>query len=160
MPSTWFSREVRSLTTFGTPHRGTAAADWFCHGIGRVLLPLARLFGLEVDGLRDCTRKVCASFNDRTPDHPDVRYLSVIARAPLVRVSPLLRRSWCVIQAAEGTNDGLVSLKSATWGECLETMPVDHFTLTPDGLFRHPCEQFDPMPLYDRLLGELARRGL
>ncbi len=152
--------QVKSLTTLGTPHRGTAAADWFCSHLGRLLLPLARLAGMDVEGVKDLRTSACADFNARTPDLPRVHYFSVGATAPLVCVSPHLRRSWCIIRKVEGENDGLVSMRSAVWGKYLDTLPVDHFSMTPDGLFRHPCEKFDTLPFYERLFEELARRGL
>jgi hypothetical protein len=61
---------------------------------------------------------------------------------------------------AEGPNDGLVSMNSATWGEVLGTLSVDHFAQTPDGLFVRPGENFDALSFYSRLIEELAHRGL
>jgi triacylglycerol lipase len=153
---------VRSLTTIATPHRGTASADWFCHHFRRrvpLLLTLEAL-GLNVDGFRDCQTGNCRTFNEQTPDAPGVRYFSYGAAVTPARVTPLLRRSWNILTLLEGPNDGLVSVRSARWGEYLGTLAVDHFAQTPDGLFVRDGENFDALGFYSRLIEDLARRGL
>ncbi len=153
---------VASLTTIAAPHRGTSVADWFCLNYRqRVPLLLAlEAFGINVDGFRDCRTDVCRLFNERTPDAPGVRYFSYTASVPSSRVSPLLRRAWNILTPAEGTNDGLVSVRSAAWGEVIGTLSVDHFAQTPDGLFVRPGENFDAVSFYSRLIEDLAHRGL
>jgi triacylglycerol lipase len=153
---------VASLTTVAAPHRGTSVADWFCLNYRqRVPLLLAlEAFGINVDGFRDCRTDVCRVFNERTPDAPGVRYFSYTASVPSSRVSPLLRRAWNILTPAEGTNDGLVSVRSAAWGEVIGTLSVDHFAQTPDGLFVRPGEHFDAVSFYSRLIEDLAHRGL
>jgi len=153
---------VASLTTIATPHRGTAIADWFCLNFRQrvPLLLTLEAFGLNVDGFRDCCTDICHIFNERTPDVPGVRYFSYTAAVPSSRVSPLLRRSWNILTPVEGPNDGLVSVRSATWGEVVGTLSVDHFAQTPDGLFVHPGENFDAVNFYCHLLEDLAHRGL
>jgi len=153
---------VASLTTIAAPHRGTAVADWFCLNYRqRVPLLLAlEAFGVNVDGFRDCRTDICRTFNERTPDAPGVRYFSYTAAVPSSRVSPLLRRAWNILTPAEGPNDGLVSVRSATWGEVLGMLSVDHFAQTPDGLFVRPGEHFDALNFYTRLLENLAHHGL
>ena len=153
---------VASLTTIATPHRGTAVADWFCLNFrSRVpLLLTLEAFGVNVDGFRDCRTDICRTFNDRTPDDPRVPYFSYTATVPSSRVSPLLRRAWNILTPAEGPNDGLVSMNSATWGEVLGTLSVDHFAQTPDGLFVRPGENFDALNFYSSVIEDLAHRGL
>jgi triacylglycerol lipase len=153
---------VASLTTIAAPHRGTTVADWFClHFRQRLpLLLTLEAFGINVDGFGDCRTDICRAFNERTPNAPGVRYFSYTASAPLARVSPLLRRAWNILTPAEGPNDGLVSVRSAAWGEVIGTLSVDHFAQTPDGLFVHPGENFDAVNFYSRLIEDLAHRGL
>jgi len=153
---------VASLTTIAAPHRGTSVADWFCLNYRqRVPLLLAlEAFGINVDGFRDCRTDVCRLFNERTPDAPGVRYFSYTASVPSSRVSPLLRRAWNILTPVEGANDGLVSVRSAAWGEVIGTLSVDHFAQTPDGLFVRPGENFDAVSFYSRLIEDLAHRGL
>jgi hypothetical protein len=71
-----------------------------------------------------------------------------------------LRRAWNILTTVEGPNDGLVSVRSGTWGEVLGTLSVDHFAQTPDGLFVRPGESFDALHFYSRLIENLAHMGL
>ena len=66
-------------------------------------------------------------FNAETPDAPGVKYYSISAARPWHKVPPWAVPSWRIVNAAEGPNDSLVSVKSATWGEHLETWPADHW---------------------------------
>jgi triacylglycerol lipase len=153
--------QVKSLTTIATPHRGTCVADWFQANYRRrvPLLLALEAVGINVDGFRDCQLAACRDFNSCTPDVPGVRYFSYAGAIPHARVTPILRRSWVMLDAAEGPNDGLVSVTSARWGEYLGTIYADHFAQTPDGLFLHPAESFDSLGFFSRLVEDLARRG-
>jgi triacylglycerol lipase len=156
------AERVASLTTIATPHRGTSVADWFCLNFRQrvPLLLTLEAFGINVDGFRDCRTDACRAFNEQTADASGVRYFSYTASVPSSRVSPLLRRAWNILTASEGANDGLVSVRSAVWGEVLGTLSVDHFAQTPDGLFVRPGENFDALSFYSRLIEDLAHRGL
>jgi triacylglycerol lipase len=152
---------VRSLTTISTAHHGTSVADWFCTGFpqGQALLWVLSLLGVNVDGFRDCRTTVCRDFNAQTPDMPGVQYFSYGAAVPLVRVSPALRRTWCILNAREGPNDGLVPTRSARWGTYLGTLAVDHFGLLPGSRYARPNKNFDALEFYLSVLRDLARRG-
>jgi triacylglycerol lipase len=153
---------VASLTTVGTAHRGTWLADWFIGNYRhRVPLLLAmEAFGINVDGFADCRPAACAAFNARTPDAPGVAYFSFGGAVPHCRVSPILRRPWCLLGPVEGPNDGMVSVASARWGEYLGDVEADHFAQTPDAVFLRPGEDFDALGFYMRLVEDLAYRGL
>jgi triacylglycerol lipase len=152
---------VRSLTTIATPHRGTYLADWLLVNF-RQRLPLLwalEALGTNLDGFQDCRPEACRAFNARTPNHPAVRYFSFGGAVPTARVTPCLRRAWCLLAAAEGANDGMVSVASARWGDYLDTIPADHFAQTPDQTNVRPGEDFDAGGFVCRLLEDLARRG-
>jgi triacylglycerol lipase len=153
---------VASLTTIAAPHLGTTVADWFCLNFRQrvPLLLTLEAFGINVDGFRDCRTDACRTFNECTPNAPGVRYFSYTASVPSSRVSPLLRRAWNILTLAEGANDGLVSVRSAVWGEVIGTLSVDHFAQTPDGLFVRPGETFDAVNFYSHFIEELTHRGL
>src|SRR5436190_2030589 len=83
--------------------------------------------GLDVAGVRDLTTDACARFNEQIPDVPGVKYFSVSAAREWPRVAPFVLHSHKVISEVEGENDGLVSVRSATWGQHLCTWRADHF---------------------------------
>jgi triacylglycerol lipase len=120
---------VLSLTTLGTPHRGSPFADWGVRRLECVARPLFRLLGLPDKAFYDLTTDACRAFNDAVPDVPTVRYYSVagLCSPPWVGMEWLL--SYSVIQKAEGPNDGMVSVASATYGENTDVWPGDHLSL-------------------------------
>jgi triacylglycerol lipase len=152
---------IRSLTTVSTPHRGTFLVDWFLTNFrNRLPLLLAlEAMGTDLGGFRDCRPTACSKFNEEVPDMPGVRYFSYGGSVSSAHVTPFLRRAYNLLSAAEGPNDGMVSLTSARWGEYLGTIHADHFAQTPDMTFVRPGETFDPLGFYVRIVEDLARRG-
>jgi triacylglycerol lipase len=121
---------VASLTTIGTPHLGTAYADWGLRQYG-FLIKAARPLGLDISGFRSLSRERCAAFNRALADfeeHNGVRYRTVAGVQPFHRLFRFFRLPYRIIQREEGENDGLVSLHSALWKEkyLLEIMDADH----------------------------------
>ncbi|OLY80196.1 Lipase 2 [Smittium mucronatum] len=71
-------------------------------------------------------------FNPRTPAIKDVSYYSYGARINMengCNITSSLYFPHSIVYKAEGDNDGLVSLKSARYGEYIETLECDHFEL-------------------------------
>jgi triacylglycerol lipase len=126
---------VRSLVTVATPHRGSSFADFVFDGIGTERLPSVYRFveavGMETGGFAQLTQKYMAQeFNPNTPDSPDVRYFSYGAMMNRPSLLSPFRQSHKVIEAAEGPNDGLVSVQSSRWGEYKGTLVgVSHVDL-------------------------------
>lgn len=120
---------VLSLTTVGTPHRGTTFADWGLERLARFLRPLLRRAGLDEAAFHDLTVDACKRFNEDVPDVPGVRYFSVAG----VCEQSLLQAHWWlpsrIVGNSEGPNDGVVSLMSATWGERCDVWNADHLNL-------------------------------
>jgi triacylglycerol lipase len=148
---------VAALVTLSTPHRGSPYADWCFRQLGRFgAFRVLRAVGLDVGAANDLTTEACARFNERTPDAPGVRYLSVSAARPFWQITPLLFQPYRIIQSAEGDNDGLVSVRSASWSEHLGTWPADHLHLVNRRLtieLRQPTG--DIRPYYVNLLSRL-----
>jgi triacylglycerol lipase len=119
---------VAALVTISAPHRGSPYADWCLLNLGKRLggLKLVRLLRLDVQAIADLTTTSCAAFNEQVPDHRDVQYFSVSAARAWHHIPPFLLHSYKLIYDLEGDNDGLVSIRSATWGQHLETWPADH----------------------------------
>src|SRR5205823_74742 len=71
---------VLTLTTLGTPHRGTAFADWGIQRLERLIKPVLEFLYLPHQAFYDLTRARCTAFNTEVPDAEKVRYFSVAGR--------------------------------------------------------------------------------
>lgn len=153
--------QVLSLTTIGCPHRGSAFADWGVSRFARFFHPLCRAAGIPDDAVFDLTTESCQRFNADTPNAPGVRYFSVAG----VIDRPWLAHGWklpCrIVGKAEGPNDGVVSVASATWGERTAVWRGDHLNLVnwPNKRMRKAGEWPDRAGEYAALLGQLQRAG-
>ena len=119
---------IASITTIGTPHRGSKTVD-------RLLKAPDSLFNIAsfaVDnwiGLigdtkpnfyavcRDFSTEYAERFNAENPDVPGVYYQSFagVMKTPLSDIN--LSTANIIVKLIEGDNDGLVSVESAKWGE-------------------------------------------
>ena len=122
------SGQIASITTIGTPHRGSKTID-------RLLKAPDSLFNIAsfaVDnwiGLigdtkpnfyavcKDFSTEYAEMFNKENPDVPGVYYQSFagVMRTPLSDIN--LSTANVIVKMIEGDNDGLVSVESAKWGE-------------------------------------------
>jgi triacylglycerol lipase len=150
---------VLSLTTLGTPHRGSPFADWARPRLLRLVAPVFDHLGLAREAFDDVTVESCRAFNEQTPNVPGVRYFSVAGQIPHGQLRATWRLSQRVIHRAEGPNDGMVSVTSASWGESSEVWDGDHMSLVnwPRPFVAH--ESNDRLPRYSRLLGRLRDLG-
>src|SRR5438132_9198875 len=69
--------QVLSLTTLGTPHRGTSFADWSIRRLERLLKPVFKFFSIPTQAFYDLTTSACKTFNERAPNVEGVRYFAV-----------------------------------------------------------------------------------
>jgi triacylglycerol lipase len=152
---------VLSLTSIGTPHRGTAFADWGVQRFERLASPALDLFGLSFQAFKDLTTVSCRRFNDEVLDAPQVRYFSVAGQHILGWHSPEWQLPQRIVSVAEGPNDGLVSVASARHGEDCEVWEGDHLSLinwlNPFSALRGLCEE--RTPYYTRLVQRLVELG-
>jgi triacylglycerol lipase len=151
---------VLTLTTLGTPHRGTAFADWAVTKFERLLRPVLDFFGVPLQAFYDLTTSACRTFNERTPDAAKVRYFSVAGVHDGSYLAPGWLLSHGIVARAEGPNDGVVSQASANYGEHCGVWEGDHFSLvnwlSPMGYSRAPR---DPAPRYGEIMRRLADLG-
>lgn len=153
--------QVLSLTTVGCPHRGSTFADWSVDRFARFFHPLFRAAGVPDDAFFDLMTDNCQRFNEETPNVPGVRYFSVAG----VIERPWLAHGWKlpnrIVDRAEGPNDGVVSVASATWGESTAIWRGDHLNLVnwPNKRMRKAGEWPDRAGEYASLLGQLQRVG-
>jgi triacylglycerol lipase len=157
------AQRVLTLTTLGTPHRGSSFADWGQSRLAGLVGPMLDLLRVSKQAFLDLTTTSCGAFNEQTPDAPGVRYFSVAGDFPLNRLHPAWGFTGPLIHKREGPNDGLVSVQSATWGESVEVWDADHMNLVN---WPHPWVPLgqgpmtkDRLPDYARLLGRLAAEG-
>lgn len=147
---------VLSLTTIGTPHHGSPIADIVVRGTNPVLNKFMEHLGVDIRGLFDLTSDACTKFNDDVPDARGVRYFSLGGQFEPHRILEvshgLLGLTHDLIVKAQGNNDGLVSVASATmeragW-QAWEPWSANHYQLINWG------ENIAPTPL------ELADNGI
>jgi triacylglycerol lipase len=152
---------VLSLTTVGTPHRGSAFADWGVSRFARLLEPVLRFLFIPHQAFRDLTTDSCRRFNEDVPDVPGVRYFSVAGRCEREWIGLEWLLPYRVVERAEGPNDGVVSVASAAWGEHSEVWPGDHLNLVnwPNRHARRRGVWADIAPDYGRVVRRLAAAG-
>jgi triacylglycerol lipase len=118
---------VLSLTTIGTPHRGSPIADWGVAAADATgIFQIVEQTTIDTQGFLDLRSGEAAAFNERTPDVAGVRYFSIGGECPRDLMLPTLRLCHDYIAKHEGPNDGLVSLKSSAWGEDCVVWAGDH----------------------------------
>jgi triacylglycerol lipase len=111
--------KVASLTTIGTPHRGTILADHVLSHGGVLLMDVLKRV-TNVDGFVDLTITSCEEFNRRAEDaeaRNSVVYQTYASAEDFRRVFAPLIPSWLFIHEHEGRNDGLVPFVSQQWTE-------------------------------------------
>jgi triacylglycerol lipase len=123
-------RQVLTLVTLGAPHRGSPVADRaFDLATKTRLLDVLRLSRVEHEALHDLRPDACARRNEKTPDAPGVRYFSIAGVKPRGQMIYGLRFTHDIVAPLEGVNDGLVSARSAAWGEVWPRWDCDHVNL-------------------------------
>jgi triacylglycerol lipase len=147
------SDRVASLTTIGTPHRGTPVAD-----LGLKLsdmLKIQALVGRVIDlaAFHDLTTARMMQFNHDVEDQRDVAYASVVARVDRLRAHPLLWPTHLYLSERGQESDGLVPAESQKWGDVMKLIDADHWAQIGWG------SSFDALSFYDELLKELRGRG-
>jgi len=148
---------VLSLTTLGTPHRGSPFADWGMRRFARLVSPVLDFLGLPYQAIKDLTVASCREFNRQTPDAPGVRYFSVAGRFRPDWLTPEWHLPASIIDRAEGDNDGVVSVASARYGEGCEVWEGDHLALVNWSHPWAPAERRkDRITDYGKLVRRLA----
>ena len=123
-------RRISHVVTIGTPHRGTAIADWAM----RDTVWLSRLIRFVDRGaLQDLTLEGARRLDAAMPDRPDVGYASLAGVYPAARLTGTIRWFGEQLERGEGANDGLVAVHSALRGTAAITVAADHLGLIGHG---------------------------
>jgi triacylglycerol lipase len=162
-----FANRVASVTTIGTPHRGSSVADVIFGLVPGSIVDatnvLMNLVGYDLNGGREMTTSYMqGTFNPANPDAPGVAYFSWAGVADPggsqtgCAVQPYLVPTWEIVSNVEGPNDGLVSVASAQWGTFQGTIPADHYNEVGQPL---GAMSFDYLKFYEDWATELQARG-
>ena len=130
---------VLSLTTIGTPHHGTPIADIVNGHTDPAMDQFVEHLGIDIKAIADLTTGACRQFNLDVPDFPGIAYFSIAGQfePPRILKRPLglLGHTHDIVRIREKSNDGLVSVKSATFAErpeswtSLDVWEANHFRL-------------------------------
>ena len=153
------AHRVLTLTTLGTPHRGTNFADWGLNRLARLLRPVFEFSNVPYQAFFDLTAAHAEEFNARTPNAPQVRYFSVAGRIEQARRHPQWALTARILEKTEGPNDGIVSLASARHGERFDEWEADHFNLVNWPYPLATGVNADRVAAYAELVRRLADEG-
>jgi triacylglycerol lipase len=170
-------KNVASLTTVGTPHKGCKFVD---HLLGKFpdkfVLALAKKYNSAYlrlgdktpdfySGIYDLTTSKCAEFNDKVPNKEDVVYQSVASKmSSMFSAGFPLNIGYAMIIRNEGENDGFVTVESSKHGDylgCYSTKRkrgVSHGDMID--LMRENIHEFDVCELYVDIVKGLKSKGL
>jgi triacylglycerol lipase len=142
-----FGSRLATVTTIATPHHGALIADLLASSAGEVAEVIPVIDNLA-DAIRGYTTAAMQDFNNQYVDAPGVQYFSYggtkFFRAPFQLSGPLIR-------IKDGPNDGWISVRSATYGQFVDTVDADHFEevgLDPAG--------FDHLEFFGQIVGRLG----
>lgn len=137
------AKQVKALVTVGTPHRGTAVADYgIQHTASLQLQKLLESVGIPTRAFFQLTREHTLKFNLLCHDRKGVLYASIAGARPAEKLSSPLGRTGSMLEREELAarrmsvteerslavqSDGLVSVSSAAWGEYLGAVDADHW---------------------------------
>ena len=119
--------KIASLTTLGSPHRGSGLADII---VGKIPLPkfvIARLINIygklmgdqRPDSYRaavQLTKSFMKNFNEDVPNSPHVYYQSFATHITREYPNIMWKTLSGILYNIDGSNDGLVSIDSSQWG--------------------------------------------
>lgn len=124
---------VQQLVTLGTPHHGSMLSDVTRSALqgSPTLERLLQRAEVETEAAVYLSRQwVEEEFNPNCPDVADVAYRSFggAKRSAITYWPPFIATN-ALLARLDGENDGLVSVRSARWGEYLGTVELDHIEM-------------------------------
>ncbi len=160
------SERVASVTTIGTPNRGTRICD-----LGVKAVPVGAREAIEkimgyVDSSHMGLEQVSCKYHKETfsveaADAPGVGYFSAtsVIRNPVYKTAlPVFWISNQVIRLLEGENDGFVSEESSKWGQHICTYVGDHYGQI--GQFLGRSRGLDHYQFFTDIATRLHREGM
>lgn len=166
------AKQVRSITTIGTPHLGTPLADWAYRQTKErtAWYWLFRLGGYDMAHRRFLveltTNFMGGTFNPKVKDVPGVRYFSYRTAADFPRGMSYLLWFTARWLRGEGSpllkegDDGMVPLLSQGWGKVLGTERLDHLGQINHHALRRESQEEAAVNLYRAAYQNLRQEGL
>lgn len=158
---------IASVTTIGTPNRGTSICDLVINAVPSAGVDLLEKFLQRMNQSAEAYKQLTSVyirdiFGADVPNAPGVGYFSAttVIRKPIMKNSlPLFWFTHRYLKSREGENDGFVSEESAKWGEHIVTGTGDHYAqiAQPFGMNRGGIEVRE---FYHSILRKLAERGM
>jgi triacylglycerol lipase len=165
---------ITSLTTIGTPHKGSPLADLFFAGFNPIV-DFSKLWfnvdgimrslsksGIKKDGIHDLTTAEMRKFNLEYKDNPNISYFWItgIGRNSFRKTSYSLLPTHAYIEyVTKEYNDGAVALSSARYGEAIGKLwYADHFDQVGhdfDNLPHGMPKKFNYFAKYDEIIEKI-----
>lgn len=176
-----FENRVASLTTIGTPHKGSPVPEYVWKFFGKGNNPIFKaveflIYGATSSGKRkvneislnaalwNLTPKFLNTyFNPNNPNSPSVYYQSYAGISGItgIKAGDIIDPLLILFQPSfigTGYNDGLVPIDSAKWGEFKGIVRADHIDLIGQ-VFGTTSKKFNHRKFYKIILSDLAKRG-
>lgn len=161
-----FKDRIASVTTIGTPNRGTSIGD-----IATGMLPgsaftqvdkVLNFMESNTGAFKQITRSFCQNeFLKQAPLESDIAYFSAtsaISNPVYKSALPIFWLPHRLLNSIEGDNDGFVSVESAKWGDHICTYFGDHYAQI--GQIVGYSRGMDYMKFYTEIFSYLKKQGL
>jgi triacylglycerol lipase len=159
-----FGERVASVTTLGTPHRGTYVGDAIHEKLSPpvkfALEKLLNQMGLSNQGFEQITSEGARLFTEAAPNQKHTAYYSAMTVIQAPAFKNALPTFWFAhdfLHKKEGDNDGFVSLESSKWGEFIAFDYADHYAQIGHILGR--TGSFNHFRFFDKILHRLNKDG-
>lgn len=155
------SSRIHSVFTIGTPHRGTAAAEFGLNFETRHP-QLTKIFSMagydtrkKAEIFSHYTPKALHEFNQRYSERPNM--YSLICEVERRALSWPLRPFYKNLHPANQSSDGFIWAESQSWGESLGPFQLDHFTQLGFFPFFSTQAREHARREFDRLIAQIDR---
>ncbi|MGF1561221.1 MAG: lipase family alpha/beta hydrolase [Geminicoccaceae bacterium] len=148
-------RRIRMIVTLGTPHHGSALADYYLDNDG-MLAGFARY--IDHGALSELSLEAMRIFNASTPLRNDVRFRAIAASRPVAEQAMPIQPFGQLLEDLDGSNDGFVTPVSSAFGHEVAYVNADHMELVGWDLARISGprrEIYDPVPALRRALAPM-----
>lgn len=127
-------RRILTVTTMGTPNRGTPLASLIENlpksrpALNAVFRAIRYDIGEKVESFLDLTPKAIAKFNSQYPDLASIRYCSAVFSLSAKQMTLPIRAigKWVDPEGTMLKNDGIIERDSQLWGEVFCELSLDH----------------------------------